>query len=173
VLIAIGRTDSLTPYAIGLALAGLGTGLFQTPNTAALMKDVNPDRRGTANGVRSMLQNVAGVIGTALALLLVTAGLAPSIRRVVYGASPGTTTAGDQRALEAGFQLSFGMLLVAALAAIALSASRGKRVVVEPPSAEEANISTDRPTTRSDADDQLVPANTGDTNAPHERRSDK
>jgi EmrB/QacA subfamily drug resistance transporter len=60
---------------VWLALVGIGTGLFMTPNTNAIMSTVDSRRRGVANGVRSMMQNTGYVVGTALSLGIVTTWL--------------------------------------------------------------------------------------------------
>lgn len=54
-----------------LAAIGVGTALFMTPNNHAIMSSVPADRRGTANAVRSTIQNVGGLTGTALVLAIV------------------------------------------------------------------------------------------------------
>ncbi|MGW5359381.1 MFS transporter [Actinopolymorpha pittospori] len=67
-----------------LAAIGVGTGLFTTPNTHAIMASVEPDRRGVAGAVRSTIANVAGLTGTAL-VLAVVAG--PSVAARVSASS--------------------------------------------------------------------------------------
>ncbi|MEV0485397.1 MFS transporter [Streptomyces sp. NPDC050508] len=67
-----------------LFLVGAGTGLFMTPSTSALMLSVPPDRRGTANGLRSTTQNVGYLLSTALALAFTTTGLNEQARQAAY-----------------------------------------------------------------------------------------
>lgn len=67
-----------------MGLIGLGVGLFMTPNTTSIMSSVSPERRGIANGVRSMVQNMGFVVGTALSLAIVTSPLTEGARRAVY-----------------------------------------------------------------------------------------
>ena len=47
---------------IWLALVGIGSGMFNSPNTAAMMGTVPTERRGIAAGARTMLQNTGAVI---------------------------------------------------------------------------------------------------------------
>src|SRR6185312_523886 len=76
-LAAIGMTVSATglalmttleagsPYwqsAAWLALVGIGSGMFNSPNTAAMMGTVPPYRRGIAAGARTLLQNTGAVL---------------------------------------------------------------------------------------------------------------
>ena len=60
----------------GLArLVGIGSGMFNSPNTAAMMGTVPPHRRGIAAGVRMMLQNTGAVISIAFVMAVVTAAV--------------------------------------------------------------------------------------------------
>ena len=47
--------------ALWLALVGIGSGMFNSPNTAAMMGVVPVHRRGIAAGARVMLQNTGAV----------------------------------------------------------------------------------------------------------------
>jgi EmrB/QacA subfamily drug resistance transporter len=58
-----------------LALVGLGSAMFNSPNTAAMMGVVPQDRRGIAAGARVMLQNTGAVISIAFVLAVVTAAV--------------------------------------------------------------------------------------------------
>ena len=44
-----------------LFVVGVGSGMFNSPNTAAMMGTVAPNRRGIAAGTRTMLQNTGAV----------------------------------------------------------------------------------------------------------------
>ena len=64
-----------SPYwqsAIWLALVGIGSGMFNSPNTAAMMGTVPPHRRGIAAGARMMLQNTGAVLSIAFVLAIIT-----------------------------------------------------------------------------------------------------
>lgn len=69
-----------------LGLFGLGTGLFQTPNTSAVMGAVPPGRLGIASGVLATARNVGMVFGIALGGTILSA---PPAGSVIYaGVSP-------------------------------------------------------------------------------------
>jgi EmrB/QacA subfamily drug resistance transporter len=70
--------------ALGLVLAGAGSGLFMPSNTTALMRALPSARLGIANAMRLMLQNAGIVVGTALILSVLTSPLAPDLRRYVF-----------------------------------------------------------------------------------------
>jgi EmrB/QacA subfamily drug resistance transporter len=58
-----------------LLLVGVGSGMFNSPNTAAMMGVVPPHRRGIAAGTRTMVQNTGAVISIAFVMAIVTASI--------------------------------------------------------------------------------------------------
>jgi EmrB/QacA subfamily drug resistance transporter len=67
-----------TPYiwsAVWLSLVGVGSGMFNSPNTAAMMGAVPVHRRGIAAGARVMLQNTGAVVSIAFVMAIVTAAV--------------------------------------------------------------------------------------------------
>jgi hypothetical protein len=67
-----------TPFAMSalwLAIVGVGSGMFNSPNTAAMMGTVPAHRRGIAAGARTMLQNTGAVISIAFVLAVITAAV--------------------------------------------------------------------------------------------------
>ena len=58
--------------AVWLFVVGIGSGMFMSPNTAAMMGVVPEHRRGIAAGARVMLQNTGAVISIAFVLAIVT-----------------------------------------------------------------------------------------------------
>jgi EmrB/QacA subfamily drug resistance transporter len=61
--------------AVWLAVVGIGSGMFNSPNTAAMMGTVPVHRRGIAAGARVMLQNTGAVISIAFVMAIVTAAV--------------------------------------------------------------------------------------------------
>jgi EmrB/QacA subfamily drug resistance transporter len=67
-----------SPYwqsALWLALVGVGSGMFNSPNTAAMMGVVPAHRRGIAAGARTLLQNTGAVLSIAFVLAIITAAV--------------------------------------------------------------------------------------------------
>jgi hypothetical protein len=60
---------------IWLALVGVGSGMFNSPNTAAMMGTVPAQRRGVAAGARTLLQNTGAVLSIAFVLAVVTSAV--------------------------------------------------------------------------------------------------
>jgi EmrB/QacA subfamily drug resistance transporter len=80
-----------TPYwqsALWLALVGIGSGMFNSPNTAAMMGAVPANRRGIAAGARTLLQNTGAVISIAFVLAIVTSAIP---RNTIFAIFSGVT----------------------------------------------------------------------------------
>jgi EmrB/QacA subfamily drug resistance transporter len=80
--------------AVWLALVGIGSGLFNSPNTAAMMGTVPPYRRGIAAGARTMLQNTGAVLSIAFVMAIVTAAVPQDVLLKIFsGVASGLSTA--------------------------------------------------------------------------------
>ena len=69
---------------IWLALVGIGSGMFNSPNTAAIMGVVPAHRRGVAAGARTLLQNTGAVLSIAFVLAIVTSSIPKSTLFAVF-----------------------------------------------------------------------------------------
>jgi MFS family permease len=58
-----------------LLIVGVGSGMFNSPNTAAMMGTVPPERRGIAAGARTLLQNTGAVLSIAFVLAIITSAV--------------------------------------------------------------------------------------------------
>ena len=56
-------------------IVGVGSGMFNSPNTAAMMGVVAPHRRGIASGARVLVQNTGAVLSIAFVLAVVTSSV--------------------------------------------------------------------------------------------------
>jgi EmrB/QacA subfamily drug resistance transporter len=77
-LVLMTELQAASPYwqtSLYLLLVGIGSGMFNSPNTAAMMGTVPPQRRGIAAGARTMLQNTGAVISIAFVIAVVTAAV--------------------------------------------------------------------------------------------------
>lgn len=127
------EVDSPTWYLlIGQFLIGFGSGIFMTPNTGFIMLTVPPEKRGLANGLRSMLQNMGMVISTALSLMLVTLNLPDHLKNAIYDGANSQAKKTELSIISDGFQLAFAVMFFITLLAIIVSALRkGKEVKKE------------------------------------------
>jgi len=77
-LAAMTTLDVHTPYwqsGLWLFVVGVGSGMFNSPNTAAMMGTVPAYRRGVAAGARTLLQNTGAVLSIAFVLAIVTSAI--------------------------------------------------------------------------------------------------
>jgi EmrB/QacA subfamily drug resistance transporter len=80
--------------ALWLAVVGIGSGMFNSPNTAAMMGTVPVERRGIAAGARVMLQNTGAVISIAFVMAVVTAAVPQSVLLKIFsGVASGLSNA--------------------------------------------------------------------------------
>jgi EmrB/QacA subfamily drug resistance transporter len=86
-----------TPYwqsTLWLAIVGVGSGMFNSPNTAAMMGTVPAKRRGIAAGARMLLQNTGAVLSIAFVLAIVTSAVPkPTLFAIFSGLAKGLTDA--------------------------------------------------------------------------------
>jgi predicted MFS family arabinose efflux permease len=78
---------STTPYwvlAVLMALIGAGSGIFWSPNTNAAMSAVEPNERGAASGIRTMVQNTGQMLAIAIAFPLVLSTLPVAVLYHVF-----------------------------------------------------------------------------------------
>jgi MFS family permease len=66
-------------FALLLALIGVATGMFASPNSSSIMGSVPAAERGVASGMRSTFQNSGTAISIGVFFTLVIAGLASSL----------------------------------------------------------------------------------------------
>jgi EmrB/QacA subfamily drug resistance transporter len=69
---------------VWLGLVGIGSGMFNSPNTAAMMGAVPVHRRGVAAGARTMLQNTGAVISIAFVLAIVTSAVPQHVLFAIF-----------------------------------------------------------------------------------------
>ena len=114
-LLTVGSGAGYPVVAFGLLLSGLGTGIFLTSNTTAIMARAPENRLGIVNGVRLMVQNCGIVIGTALSLALITSPLDASARSFVYRGDLGSLSHRHTAQLVTGYQWALSVMVVAAV----------------------------------------------------------
>ncbi len=90
----LGIGSSYWLAATWLLINGLGSGMFNSPNTAAMMGSVPVHRRGIAGGTRMMLQNTGSVLSIAFVLAIVTAAVPTKVLLSIFsGVSSGLSDA--------------------------------------------------------------------------------
>jgi MFS family permease len=86
-----------SPYwqsALWLLLVGVGSGMFNSPNTAAMMGAVPAKRRGVAAGARTLLQNTGAILSIAFVMAIVTSAVPKATLFAVFsGLASGLSSA--------------------------------------------------------------------------------
>jgi MFS family permease len=80
----LGRETSYVWPGLFLFIVGIGSGMFNSPNTAAMMGTVAPHRRGIAAGARVLVQNTGAVISIAFVLAVVTSAVPKKVLFQVF-----------------------------------------------------------------------------------------
>jgi EmrB/QacA subfamily drug resistance transporter len=83
-LSGIGPVTGLWLVALGLAIAGFGTGTFISPNTSALMGAAPRSRQGIASGVQAAARNFGMVLGIGLAGAIFTTHLGANTAEALF-----------------------------------------------------------------------------------------
>jgi MFS family permease len=140
-MIAMTTLQVDTPYrltALWLLIAGVGSGMFNSPNTSAMMGAVPAHRRGIAGGTRMMLQNTGSVLSIAILMAIVTAGVPKSTLLSIFS---GLTTGLAPDALEAfihNLHVALWVLAASSVAAAGVSLLRPTGKTGAAPAAEAA-----------------------------------
>lgn len=112
-----------TPYwqlALWQLIVGAGSGLFNSPNTSAVMGAVPAAKRGVGAGTRMMLTQSGFVISIALAIGLVTSAMDPQVMLAVFAGTQTGSAGIDLSPFIGALHVAFWVGVVAsALGAIA------------------------------------------------------
>ena len=119
-----------TPYwmiALLMVVVGAGSGIFNSPNTRAIMNSVGPEQRGIASGTRTLLTNIGGVLSIAFAISIVTSALpVHKMFKIFSGTVAHGLSATDAAPFISGFHTALLAMAGASLLGAAFSALRGK-----------------------------------------------
>jgi EmrB/QacA subfamily drug resistance transporter len=117
-----------TPYpilAIWMLINSVGSGLFQAPNTSAIMGAVAPLRRGFASSMRVLLNNAGNVIAMSIALPLILGTVTLDEITDMFIMGGASLPVPLQEAFTLGITHAFLLSAILTVPAIILSALRG------------------------------------------------
>jgi len=80
----LNRDTTYVASGVYMFIVGIGSGMFNSPNTAAMMGTVAPHRRGIAAGARVLVQNTGAVISIAFVLAIVTSAVPKNVLFSVF-----------------------------------------------------------------------------------------
>jgi EmrB/QacA subfamily drug resistance transporter len=136
--LCIGFFSATTPAAlliVGFAIIGVGMGLFQTPNSSAVMGSVATDRRGVAGATLATMRNVGMVLGEAVSAAILSSCMASRGEDLASGGA--AVSSSWSGTFGFAMALACGAAAAAAIIALVLSLARGR---VAPPKASGARF---------------------------------
>ncbi|WP_020375615.1 MFS transporter [Sulfobacillus thermosulfidooxidans] len=120
-----------TPYwqlALWMIIAGIGSGLFNSPNTSNIMNAAGVHRRGEASGIRSLTTNTGMLISVAFSLVLVTQSIPKPAMLAIFAGTvrgiPHYQAKGSITGFIHGLHLAFLVMAFIAVLATILSVLR-------------------------------------------------
>jgi MFS family permease len=123
---------------VALAVLGLGNGLFNSPNTSAVMGSVPANRRGIAAGMRTLLLNSGQTLAVAIAMVILSTVMSYALLTGLFtGASDGTQSL-NGLVFMAGFHKVFLFSAAISVVAIVCSSLRGTETRAGRPTGETA-----------------------------------
>ncbi len=131
----VGIHTSYVYTAAVMFIMGAGSGLFNSPNTSAIMASVRPGQRGIAAGTRTMLMNTGGVFSIAFALAIVASTLPQKVMFQIFAGVtagvPDNVLTDFMNGLHLSFWLMAGISLIAAVCSALRGSERHLRVPAE------------------------------------------
>jgi MFS family permease len=137
------RNTSYVYPCIYMLIVGVGSGMFNSPNTAAMMGAVAPQRRGIAAGARVLVQNTGAVMSIAFVLAVITAAVP---KRVLFGVFSGLAKHISTAQLSpfiANMHTALWCLCAVSIVGAGISAARPKEIAAaaQPPREPQAALS--------------------------------
>ncbi len=121
-------------------IVGLGSGMFNSPNTAAMMGTVAAHRRGIAAGARVLVQNTGAVISIAFVLAVVTSSVPKSTLFKVFSGLAHHITNAQLVPFISNMHTALWCLAAVSLLGAAVAAARPKHVGEAPAPSEAAEM---------------------------------
>ena len=124
----LGRDTSYVWPGMFMFVVGIGSGMFNSPNTAAMMGVVAPHRRGIAAGARVLVQNTGAVMSIAFVLAIVTASVPKNVLLAVFSGLANHISNAQLVPFLSNMHIALWCLAGASIVGAAISAARPKYV---------------------------------------------
>src|SRR5579884_3536761 len=128
-----------SPYwqsGLWLGVLGIGSGMFNSPNTAAMMGVVPVHRRGVAAGARIMLQNTGAVISIAFVMAVVTAAVPQTVLLKIFSGIASGLSTKQLDPFISNMHVALWTLAVVSIVGAAVSLMRPRHAVEEAQASE-------------------------------------
>jgi EmrB/QacA subfamily drug resistance transporter len=124
----LGRNTSYVWPCVFMFVVGIGSGMFNSPNTAAMMGTVAPHRRGIAAGARVLVQNTGAVISIAFVLAVVTSSVPKNVLFSVFSGLAKHISTAQLTPFISNMHTALWCLAAVSLVGAAISAARPKEL---------------------------------------------
>ncbi len=112
-------------------IVGVGSGMFNSPNTAAMMGVVAPHRRGIASGARVLVQNTGAVLSIAFVLAVVTSGINRNVLYSIFSGLGKRITSTQMDPFLSNMHLALWCMAVLSVVGAGVSFARPKHVAYD------------------------------------------
>ncbi|MDQ6835119.1 MAG: MFS transporter, partial [Actinomycetota bacterium] len=126
----LGRNTSYAWPGLFMLIVGIGSGMFNSPNTAAMMGTVAPHRRGIAAGARVLVQNTGAVMSIAFVLAIVTSSVPKAVLFRVFSGLAHHISNAQLNPFIANMHTALWCLAAVSVLGAFISAARPKEVGV-------------------------------------------
>ena len=117
----LGTHTAYLPIAVLMFLAGVGSGLFNSPNSSLIMGSVAADRRGVAAGVRTLLMSVGSVVAIIFTLSVVVARVPREVMLKVFSGLASNLPDATLSPFIGGLREAFWLLTAVSAASLVLA----------------------------------------------------
>jgi EmrB/QacA subfamily drug resistance transporter len=124
----LGRDTTYVASGIYMFIVGVGSGMFNSPNTAAMMGTVAPHRRGIAAGARVLVQNTGAVISIAFVLAVITSAVPKTVLFKVFSGLANHISTAQLTPFIANMHTALWCLAAVSLLGAFVAAARPKHV---------------------------------------------
>jgi MFS family permease len=124
----LGRDTTYIASGSYMFIVGIGSGMFNSPNTAAMMGTVAPRRRGIAAGARVLVQNTGAVISIAFVLAVVTSSVPKTVLFKVFSGLANHISNTQLDPFISNMHLALWCLAAVSLVGAVVAAARPKHV---------------------------------------------
>ncbi|HEY2571750.1 MAG TPA: MFS transporter [Solirubrobacteraceae bacterium] len=159
-LAAMTTLDVHTAYwqsGLWLLVVGVGSGMFNSPNTAAMMGVVPAHRRGIAAGARTLLQNTGAVLSIAFVLAIVTSAVPKSTLFAVFSGLAQGLSAAKLAPFIANMHVALWVLAATSLLGAGVCLLRPSHSAGQSDSAPESADATLRPWEEAVVEQAMLP----------------
>lgn len=125
----ITSTTSVAELVIWMLIMGIGSGMFFSPNTSAIMGMVPANKRGVAAGVRTMATNAGNVLSIAISMAIISSSISPDAMQTLF---IGTQVGSEGIAIGqfvSGLRMAFTISFIFSIIAAVISYLRGPEPV--------------------------------------------